>query len=232
VHVAKSRNREAWLEEAVVHLRDFFVEADIELPPVRVSVGWPSRGGRARVRLVVGQCCGPSLCADGVQQVYISPVVGEPLKVLGILLHELAHAADRCKHGHRPRFAAIARKIGLEGKPTRAKPGSAMEPRLNGILARLGRYPHAAVTRNESEKQSTRLIKVMCADCGYTARVTRKWLVFRGAPFCPCQNDEPARMVVEGNAESVVNGLSRGTKRGAGWRNILKSSGRTQRGTR
>lgn len=34
------------------------------------------------------------------------------------------------------------------------------------------------------KKQSTRLIKVMCAACGYTMRITRKWLEV-AVPDCP-----------------------------------------------
>lgn len=36
-----------------------------------------------------------------------------------------------------------------------------------------------------SPKQSTRLIKAACGDCGYTIRVTQKWLE-QGNPGCPC----------------------------------------------
>jgi len=35
-------------------------------------------------------------------------------------------------------------------------------------------------------KQTTRLVKCVCPDCGYTIRVTRKWLD-TGLPYCACQ---------------------------------------------
>lgn len=38
---------------------------------------------------------------------------------------------------------------------------------------------------NAPKKQTTRLLKVACAECGYPARVTRKWLDEKGAPHCP-----------------------------------------------
>lgn len=33
---------------------------------------------------------------------------------------------------------------------------------------------------------TTRLLKAECLDCGYTVRVTNKWLAGKGAPICPC----------------------------------------------
>lgn len=42
--------------------------------------------------------------------------------------------------------------------------------------------------RRGRKRQSTRLNKVSCPDCGYTARVTRKWIAAKGAPICPCSH--------------------------------------------
>lgn len=39
-----------------------------------------------------------------------------------------------------------------------------------------------------NEKQGTRLLKCQCATCGYTVRVTRKWLGLAGPPICPTDN--------------------------------------------
>jgi hypothetical protein len=36
-----------------------------------------------------------------------------------------------------------------------------------------------------AKKQTTRLLKCECAECGYTARVTAKWIKDSGAPMCP-----------------------------------------------
>lgn len=41
-----------------------------------------------------------------------------------------------------------------------------------------------APVNNLPKKQTTRLLKVECGQCGYTARVTRKWLEV-GPPGCP-----------------------------------------------
>ena len=48
---------------------------------------------------------------------------------------------------------------------------------LAGLVSELGPYPHAALTPGDNErKQSTRLLKVMCAECDYTVRVTTRAL--------------------------------------------------------
>ena len=39
-------------------------------------------------------------------------------------------------------------------------------------------------------KQSTRLIKCECAECGYTMRTTTKWIETLGAPLCPCNEQQ------------------------------------------
>lgn len=40
------------------------------------------------------------------------------------------------------------------------------------------------------KKQSTRMIKASCPECGYTVRVTRKWLDTAGAPICPACEEQ------------------------------------------
>jgi hypothetical protein len=42
------------------------------------------------------------------------------------------------------------------------------------------------------KKQTTRLIKVSCKDCGYVMRITRKWLAV-AVPECPSGCDKPRR---------------------------------------
>ena len=53
------------------------------------------------------------------------------------------------------------------------------------MIDALGDYPHATLmARSGTKKQSTRLIKCQCLDCGSTVRTTRKYLEF-GTPICP-----------------------------------------------
>jgi hypothetical protein len=200
------KTREAWLTSAVAQLAPQFASLGSPLPPTRVSVGWP--GGRNPAS-TIGQCWAPSAASDGVQQIFISPMLIDPPDVLAVLTHELCHAADGCEHGHKGLFARLARGIGLEGKLTATHAGDDLKARLNTLSTELGAYPHAAISlrsRGASPRvpgkpedpttpdrahppQTTRMIKCACPMCGYTARTTRKWLDAAGAPICPTDNE-------------------------------------------
>src|SRR5690606_23016796 len=108
--------REEWLVAAVEAPRPLFAEVGEEIPAVRVSVGWP--GGRGRKNSVIGQAWAKEAAADGVAQVFISPVLDDASRVLDVLAHEIVHVVDENKSGHKGRFARIAKGIGLEGKMT------------------------------------------------------------------------------------------------------------------
>ena len=38
----------------------------------------------------------------------------------------------------------------------------------------------------------TRMLKCECGDCGYVARVSRRWLCETGPPICPCNRETMA----------------------------------------
>jgi len=185
--------REEWLVAAVEALRPLFAEVGEEIPAVRVSVGWP--GGRGRKNSVIGQAWAKEAAADGVAQVFISPVLDDASRVLDVLAHEIVHVVDENKSGHKGRFARIAKGIGLEGKMTATVAGEALKARLDEIAADLGAYPHAALASMDGadgpKKQTTRMLKVECANgSGYIVRTTRKWLDEVGFPLCPCHREE------------------------------------------
>lgn len=184
--------REAWLIAAVDALRPMFLDdARVELPEtLAVSVGWP--GGKS-VRKVIGQCW-PTTSGDGVPHLYISPTLADPVEVLAVLAHELIHAYDDCKNGHKAAFARVARAIGLTGKMTATVASEPLRVRLAAVAADLGPYPHKRVTLDVAavKKQGTRMLKVECPACGYTLRTTAKWLEV-GVPTCCCgESMEPA----------------------------------------
>lgn len=182
---AKHTTREAWLVAAVEALRPMFADLGETVPAVRVSVGWP--GGRGKKNSVIGQCWASRAAADEVAQVFISPVLDDAAVILSTLAHELVHAVDDCKSGHRGRFAKIAKGLGLEGPMTATHAGEGLKERLSEVAADLGEFPHAALTPALSgvKKQGTRMLKVVCPVDGYTIRTTAKWLEV-GLPTCPC----------------------------------------------
>jgi hypothetical protein len=98
-------------------------------------------------------------------------------------------------------FGKLARGIGLEGKLTATHAGEALKARLNAIADALGEYPHAALrpTMNE-KKQTTRLLKAQCSECGCVIRITRKWVdeaEGHGSLVCPMPQCECAMDVEE-----------------------------------
>jgi hypothetical protein len=156
-------NREAWLTEVVRAVRPSFTAAGIDLPRVRVSVGWP--GGRRSKGTVLGQCWSAKAATDGRAQIFVSPIVSDGRRAVDILIHELAHAADRNEHGHAREFAAIATKMGLEGKPTETHAGPDLAEKATALVKRLGKYPHAALDEGATDgtkKQGTRMLKLVC----------------------------------------------------------------------
>jgi hypothetical protein len=183
--------REEWLEAAVIRVSRLFKDINIEIPKVRVSVGWPSKGGTSARNKVIGQCWKKSVSKDGVSQIFISPTHDDAVTVLATLVHELIHAWDDVESGHKGEFARVAKAIGLKGKMTATvvEVGSPLWKELDAISETLGEFPHAALDVDEMEKQtpkqSTRMIKLHAPGCcGYTARTTRKW-IDEGLPSCP-----------------------------------------------
>lgn len=178
--------REAWLTAAVTALTPPLTALGASVPPVRVSVGFP--GGRGRKNAVIGQCWAAEAATDKVAQVFISPTIVDPVQVLATLLHELIHAVDGNKSGHKGQFARIARAVGLTGKMTATVPGEVLTASLTAVLDGLGAFPHAALrpgAEGAHKPQGTRMLKVQCPADGYTVRTTAKWLDV-GLPTCPC----------------------------------------------
>jgi len=109
--------------------------------------------------------------------------------VLPTLVHELAHGALGNDKGHGKEFKKLATALGLEGKMTSTNAGAALVARCADVVKLLGEYPHAQIIPGQGEpagkkKQSVRMMKCECGECGYVARVARKWLLL-GAPICP-----------------------------------------------
>lgn len=176
--------REEWLINAVDTLRPLFVQlASVDVPEVRVSCGFPG-GGSPRKR--IGECWKVAACASGVAEIFVSPVLADPIMVLATLVHEMVHAWDRGENGHKAPFARVARAMGLEGKMTATHAGEELSATLADIAAELGPYPHAEISLAvQVKKQTTRMIKVECPACGYVLRTTAKWLEV-GVPTCCC----------------------------------------------
>lgn len=174
--------REAWLLALTEEVRPWFMG---ELPPiVRLSVGFTSKGMRSTR---VGECWSTKKRdPKRPPQIFIHPGQTDPLKVAAIVCHELIHAArPGVKHG--AKFKEMALLIGLEGRMTATRPGDEFKFMIQEMLKTVGPFPHEAPTAEESStgpKQSTRMLKMECQECGYLCRAAKKWVEV-GVPECP-----------------------------------------------
>lgn len=176
--------REQWLDAAIQSIRPRFKASGYTLPDnIKVSCGWPvgSRGAKK----VLGQCFAPQASSNGSIEIFISPTLDKPGMVLGVLVHELVHAAVGNEAGHGKAFQKACAAIGLTGKATAALPGPELAGWLtDNTMPYLGEYPHASVDFNQRKKQGTRMIKLVCPETGYTVRTTKKWIE-QGLPISP-----------------------------------------------
>ena len=182
-------NREEWLQKATSELRKVFERDQVKVPPIHVSVGWPSRGGVSQKRRTVGQCWDSQTSADGVPHVFISPVLEDAVDVLATLAHEMIHAVCGSEEGHKGEFVRIAKEFGFTSPWTQTPMGEDAEGRLCKVADSLEPYPHVKLTPTTKERkpQTTRmkLIKCVSDECGYQVRTTQKWIDV-GLPTCVC----------------------------------------------
>lgn len=176
--------REEWLIQLAERVAPLL---SMPVPRVRLSVGFPggrSRGGRGKR---IGECWDTAASADGSAAIFVSPTIADAATAAHVLVHEMIHAAVGVKHGHRGPFRRLALAVGLTGKMTATTATPELADKLAEIVDEIGPYPHAALNADLSgrKKQSTRMLKIVCPACGYTARTTAKWLEV-GTPVCPC----------------------------------------------
>jgi hypothetical protein len=153
---------EVWLHEAVELMRPRFAAAGYAIPPVHLSVGFSVYGYRVNTkRLIFGTCSSRKMDKDGINQIFISPVLDDPIQVLSTLGHELVHAIDDCKHRHGPVFQQISKDLKL----TDCRAVSMIDfletvKFYRWMLDELGRYPRGGYHRrygfpsNEASMQS------------------------------------------------------------------------------
>jgi rubrerythrin len=183
--------REAWLDAAVDLMRPMFAARKYKIPSkLRVSCGWPSRGGTSEKKRTLGQCWPAEADSKGVHQIFVSPYLDKAVDaqgVLEVLVHEIVHAVVGLSHGHDKVFKKCAEAMGLEGKVTAQEASDELMAHTKEWAGVLGEYPNGRLDLKKSpvKKQTTRLIKCECKECGYVCRTTKKWIEEVGAPHCP-----------------------------------------------
>jgi hypothetical protein len=177
--------RHIWLDETLTALRPYFSDAGFEVPAqVRLSVGWPKRA-RGKGAAVIGQCWDAIASSDKHFEIFISPALKDGARIADVIVHELCHTIAGHKAGHKGPFKQVATAVGLEGKMTATTAGPELQAWIGKHLKKVGAYPAGSLSDAKGPaKQSTRLMKCECSECGYVARVTRKWIEEAGAPYC------------------------------------------------
>ena len=173
--------REQWLERAVIALTPIFVKQGYVVPPCRVSCGFASTGAKSGH---IGQCWSTKSCEDGINQIFISPVLSEDLEVLDTLMHELVHAVDDCQHKHGKEFKKISIKLGMVGPMRNAGAGPILKEKLKEVASRLGPYPHSRLTVSKKVITRQPRPRAKCSKCGFTVPMLKDFLHF-GPPICP-----------------------------------------------
>ena len=90
-----------------------------------------------------------------------------------------------------PAMKQAAQTAATPATTPKTKRGSKPANALNAAARSMPMIHAVQPTSHSSTKQTTRLLKVKCESCGYTARVTRKWLD-QCSPICPC-NHKPMK---------------------------------------
>jgi hypothetical protein len=182
--------REQWLSEMARSMEVLFGADDkFREKAYRVTCGWPSKHATGTRKVRVGECHRADVSADGRFELFVSPLLAEPLDVAGTLCHELAHVVAGVEAGHKAPFVKVCRAVGLTaGKPSQAGPGPLLNDQLRKLIDRLGPYPHAAMkppVKAKAERPPSSL-RLACLECGCVVSIGAKWLAESGPPTCGC----------------------------------------------
>jgi hypothetical protein len=148
--VGRDMTRELWLNRAAKRLMDVLVSKahHDKVPDIKqyaVSCGFP-RGGGGGGGTPIGQAWSAESSTAERKEMFISPLLDDPIEVLATLLHELVHVTIGNKEKHGKKFKELAREqLGLAGKLTATfcDPQSDLHVSLTAVSKKLGPYPHA-----------------------------------------------------------------------------------------
>lgn len=173
--------REAWLHAAADQLRPLFAAKGYTLPDCKISCGFASTGVRSGH---IGQCWSRRSSPEGMNQIFISPALEDPVEVLDTLVHELVHAVDDCQHKHGKEFKKMALRLGLKGPMRSAGAGPELKAKLQALAQGLGAYPHARLSVPGKAAPRPPRPRARCDQCGYEVPMLKKFLHV-GPPMCP-----------------------------------------------
>lgn len=192
-----SPNREQWLAHCTRLLAPVFQKTGKPIPQnVRSTCGFPSRAALARKGTRIGECWDARASAGNHFEIFVSPLIAEPLEAAAILAHELVHAAVGLEAKHGAKFRKCAMGVGLEGKMKATVPGATFKHWFASVADELGPYPHQELRASSApKKQTTRMLKVFCPECQaeeapYIVRMSATTIAEKGTPICPVHRCE------------------------------------------
>lgn len=200
----EQKTREKWLEQAIEEFfRPHFERTAVEAlkkssaafpERVRVSIGFPDKGGTSKKGKTLGQCWKREASNDGAPHIFINPIVEDVIGeqgILSILAHELVHACG--VRGHKKDFGRVAGAIGLIAPWKSTRADAELMSHFERLVSVIGEYPHGGIVLNGLESpvkpDRCRMVKCVCTPCGYTVRTTMKWIEV-AVPKCPVCNEE------------------------------------------
>jgi hypothetical protein len=167
--------REAWLNAFTDAARPIFADRGHAIPErVRVSIGFTSGGRRSRA---IGECWNACVSSDDHFEIFLRPSLETDSRIADVLTHELIHAAVGLEAKHGKLFKRCMAAVGLTGKATATVAGPDWHSWADPILAALGPMPRGTLSDGANSgkpKQSTRMLKLECPDCGFSCRTTAK----------------------------------------------------------
>lgn len=204
-HIAKGNDmpetREEWLHRFTNDFaRPLFADAGYTVPDkLSLSMGFPSKGKRGKA---IGECWSSKAVDGDVHAIIIRSTLADGARIADVLLHEIVHATVGVNQKHGARFKECALAIGLAGPMRATVAGEELASKIAEWITENGDIPHNAIkadAKTTTKKQTTRMIKVSCPECGYTCRTTRKW-IDKGTPLCPVEDctNYGVRMDAEG----------------------------------
>lgn len=180
------QTREEYLNAFIEAARPHFERVNAPLPPnVRVSVGFTSRGYKAKS---IGECWSDTASEDGHYEIFIKPTLDGVARICDVLTHELIHCAVGLDKGHGPYYRRVAVSLGLSGPMRATQAGEEWYKWALPIIEQLGPMPYGTLNGGQSsakKKQATALYKLQCTTCGWLSRVTRKHILPHPTLNCP-----------------------------------------------
>jgi len=196
-----------WFEKATQELSDkVFRPHGFKVPKnIRINVSEMKTANKTHGHTTLGRCYptaytrgtadNPSPKAEVVNIIQMNIATtgkDNSVDVLDTLAHELIHAIDDNKSGHKKggAFDKMARTIGLEGKLTSTYAGEELKGRLNGIVKTIGKFPLRQVNLEGLRRDTNRNLKVVCHgtenDCDHGFNTNRLRIEQMNSRTCLC----------------------------------------------